>query len=78
MKPEKIDVIAYSGYKAEERPKKFIYKGKTFHIKKILNRSLKESIPDLERNYHFQVQCMDQQTFTIFYNIKQDQWFIEV
>lgn len=75
---EKIDVVAYSGQRVNERPIRFNYKGEEFRVKKILSRSLKESVPGQERRFHFQVLCQGGKVFSICYDTQQDQWFLEI
>jgi len=38
MPEEKVNVIAYSGYRGEETPKKFTYHGKQIEVVEILSR----------------------------------------
>ena len=38
MPDEKVSVIAYSGYRGEETPKKFIHHGKQIEVVEILSR----------------------------------------
>ncbi len=72
-----IDVTCYAGYRGNERPVKFTYQYNEFHIKKILDRSVRESPANRERICRFKVLCTDDKTYSIFYNFDQDQWFIE-
>jgi hypothetical protein len=75
--PQKIDVVCYAGYKANEKPMKFIFENKEFHIKKILDRSIRESLTERDRVYRFKVLCTDNKTYSIFYNSRMEQWFLE-
>ncbi|MCP5102500.1 MAG: hypothetical protein GY950_03935 [bacterium] len=72
----KIDVTCYAGYRGNERPKKFIHQNKEFQIKKILQRSVEETINDHGRVYRFQVTCTDDKTYSILYDSIRDEWFI--
>lgn len=78
MKAEEIEVSAYSGYKLCEKPLKFIYKSKEFTIDKILNRTTKSSFLNHKIEYWFKVLCKNKKSFTIFYDIHQDKWFISL
>ena len=73
----KIDVVCYSGYRADERPLKFTHKNKKFQIKKILNRSIEEPLAERERLYRFQVRCTDNKTYSLFYHSDLDEWYLE-
>ncbi len=74
---EKIDVVCYSGYRANERPLKFTFQNKKFQIEKILNRSIEEPLTERERLYRFQVRCTDNKIYSILYNSHLDEWYIE-
>lgn len=73
----KIDVVCYSGYRANERPVKFTFQNKEFEVKKILDRSIDEPIPEVERIYRFKVLCMDNKTYSLIYIGNRDEWFIQ-
>jgi hypothetical protein len=72
----KIDVVCYSGYRANERPLKFTYQNNEFKIKKILDRSMDETLSDGERVYRFKVLCTDNKTYSLIYNCDMDLWFL--
>ena len=73
----KIDVVCYSGYRANERPLKFTFQNKKFQIKKILNHFIEEPITKRERLYRFQVRCTDKKTYSLLYNSDLDEWYLE-
>lgn len=74
----KIDVDCYSGYRANERPLKFIYHNYEFQIKKILRRSIEEALTDRDTIYRFQVLCTDNKKYSLLYNYDFDEWYLEV
>lgn len=76
IKTERIEVDSYSGYKLHERPSRFTHKNTTLKIEKILDRSLETHLPHGERRCRFKVLCEDNHTYTIFYDDRQDQWYI--
>lgn len=71
-----IKVSSYSGYKAEERPTRFTYKGKTYNVKEILNSSLEQSTTG-ELRRRFAVKTEDGLVFNIHYDEMDKTWFIE-
>ena len=73
----KIDVVCYSGYRADERPLNFSCKNKKFKIKKILNRTIEEPFPDRDRIYRFQVRCTDNKIYSLLYHSDLDEWYLE-
>jgi hypothetical protein len=75
LKP--IKVHSYSGYKAEERPISFFFEGNEWQVEKILASWKQESINPREgRRIYFEIKAEGDQIFTIFYNEKDDQWFV--
>lgn len=77
MEAKKIDVTCYSGYRLNEKPTKFNYKGNEYHIEKILNRSVEESINGEDRRLIFLIRCQDNKIFSIYYDTRQDQWYLK-
>lgn len=76
MKLHDIQVSTYSGYKADERPCKFIFKGKTHTIKEIINQTYEE-IPGKWSRRIYEIKTDEGLTFKLFYDENQDRWFLE-
>jgi hypothetical protein len=74
---EPIEVVCYAGYRAGERPLRFTCKDREFHIKKILDRSLEESFADRDTVYRFRVLCAGGEMFSLLFDAREDQWFLE-
>jgi hypothetical protein len=72
-----IEVVCYAGYRAGEKPLTFTYKNREFNIKKILDRSVEESFADRDTVYRFRVLCADGETFSLLFDPRADQWFLE-
>ena len=72
-----IEVVCYAGYRAEEKPLKFTFKGREFHIQKIPDRSVEESFADRHTVYRFRVLCTSGETFSLLFDLQEDQWFLE-
>lgn len=66
---QKIDVICYAGYRADERPVSFIYRDKELKIEKIMDRSIEESVTDGERTYRFRVLCADSREYRLTHGL---------
>ncbi len=76
MKLHDIQVSSYSGYKADERPLRFVFKGKTHTIKEITNQTYEEiSGKGLRRVYNIKTE--EELTFKLFYDENQDRWFLK-
>ena len=76
MKPHPIRVHTYSGYKADERPLRFEYKGKKHMIREIVNQTREEIIGKGLRN-KFNVKTEEEKIFTLSHEEINDQWFLE-
>jgi len=74
---EPIEVVCYAGYRAEEKPLKFTYKAREFHIQKIPARSVEESFADRHTVYRFRVLCTTGETFSLLFAPGEDQWYLE-
>ena len=74
---EKIDVTCYSGYRLNEKPVKFNYKGKEYPVEKILDRSVEESLNGEHRRDRFRVLSRDKKIYSIYYDSLQDDWYLE-
>jgi len=71
-----IQVSTYSGYKADERPLRFVFKGKTHTIREIKNQTYEE-IPGVGLRRRFDIKTDEGLAFKILYDENQDQWFLE-
>ena len=76
MKLHDIQVCTYAGYKADERPLKFIFNGKEYAIKEIIHQTYEAILGGgLRRRYTVKTDAGF--TFKIFYDENQDRWFLE-
>ena len=71
-----ITVNAYAGYRAEEKPQKFVHQNQEFINKKIIYQSINECLETGEMTYNFRVVCQDDQEREIRYNPQTDQWHL--
>ncbi len=72
---EKIDVIAYSGYRGEETPRTILLNGKRIEVVEILRQWLGQG-PDRSKTRRFyQVRGNDENVYTISYDEKFMEWF---
>ncbi len=63
-----IEVNAYSGYKANERPVSFRIRERLFEVKEILDRWYGED------HDYFKLRADDDHTYLIRYDRKNDEW----
>ena len=71
-----IKASSYSGYKADESPTGFTYKGKTYNVKEILSSSLEQGTNG-ELRRRFVIKTDGGLVFNIHYDEMDKMWFIE-
>ena len=69
--PKKIEVVSYSGYKANERPLYFILDGQRFQVLDVIDRWY-----GLEYDY-FKVSAEDGRVYLLKWHRTLDLWFLE-
>jgi hypothetical protein len=74
---EEIEVSAYSGNRADERPVRIIHKGIEFRVTQILEMHLEESWKSRTRKRFFKVVCDDSSIKLIHYNLENNRWYLE-
>ena len=75
MSDEKIDVMAYSGYRGEEAPRDFMLGGTRIEVIQIQERWIEEGIEDRATKRFFKVKGSDGGIHTIFYDEKTAEWY---
>jgi hypothetical protein len=75
MQFEKISVQAYSGYKANERPESFIYRGRQYRVVEIADRWYEGSSGPVQLDY-YKIIADDRQEYILLYNGMFDAWSI--
>ena len=75
MKFEKISVQAYSGYKVNERPVSFEFRGRSYRVVDICDRWYEGYCRSVQLDY-FKVLAEDRQYYILRYNSLFDAWSI--
>jgi protein-tyrosine phosphatase len=76
---EPIRVTCYAGYKANESPRSFEWAGRSYKVKKILDRWYNGSLDGTsEVTDYFKVQADDGSTYIIRYNRLFDSWAVMI
>jgi hypothetical protein len=75
MSEEKIEVIAYSGYRGEELPTAMILHGARIEVAEILSMWIEEGVEDRARKRFFEIKGNDGKTYRIYYDEKAMEWF---
>ena len=75
---EKIEVIAYSGYRDEEIPRTIFLHGERIEVMEILGQWTEEGVKDRRRKRLFKVKGSDGLIYTIHYDEKLKEWFCKV
>jgi hypothetical protein len=78
MSEEEVSVIAYSGYRGEETPKKFTYHGKEIEVIEILGRWIEEEFVNKATRRFFRVKGSEGPIYKIYYDDVKLEWFLNV
>jgi hypothetical protein len=74
-----IKVESYSGYKAEEYPKCFIWEDILFDITEIIDRWYEAyDKPDYPSINYYKVRTQPTGTYLLRYEIEKDKWFLVI
>ena len=74
MLEEKIEVIAYSGYRGEETPRIISLRGERIEVTEILKRWIEERSEDRSRKRFFRIRGSDGKIHKIYYDEKGMEW----
>jgi hypothetical protein len=75
MSEEKIEVIAYSGYRGEETPRMILIHGERIEVIEVLKQWIEERSKDRSRKRFFKIKGSDGGLHLIYYNEKGMEWF---
>ncbi len=78
MSEEKIEVIAYSGYREEEAPRTILFHGERIEVAEILERWIEERSEDRSRKRFFKIKGSDRAIHLIYYDEEVMEWFCRV
>ncbi len=76
MPDERIEVVSYSGYKSEESPRSFVFRGEKIEITEVVDMWIAEHVHDRTRKRFFIVKGNNGLIYKIFLNEKTREWFI--
>jgi hypothetical protein len=72
---ERIEVIAYSGYRGEETPRTILFRWKRIEVIEILKQWIGERSNDGTIRRFYQVKGSDGNLYIIYYEEKSMEWF---
>jgi len=75
---EKIEVIAYSGYRGEETPKAILLRGTRIEVIEILNQWIEQRLDDRAAKRFYQIKGDDGVLHRVYYDEKAMEWFCVV
>ncbi len=78
MSEEKIEVIAYSGYRGEETPRIILFHRERIEVMEILKRWIEEKSDERTTKRFYQIKGNDGVVRRIYYDEKTMEWFCEV
>ena len=77
MPKEKVEVVAYSGYRGEETPRVFKWRGTKIEVSEIRSRWLEEGVGDRDTKRWFRVIGTDSIAYCLTYDEQTQEWFCE-
>lgn len=75
MKPEHIEVNAYSGRRGDERPVSFVYRGRRIEVRAVLAQWIEESADDRRQRRFFRIEADDGGIHILFCDLQAGVWF---
>lgn len=76
MSEERIEVIAYSGYRGDERPRAFIKNGERIELIEILSQWVEESVENRRRERVFVCKGGDGKVYPLVYDEMKEEWYL--
>ncbi len=77
MAKEKVEVVAYSGYRGEEIPRVFKWRGTKVEVAEIRSRSIEQRAGDRNTRRLFRLKGMDGAEYSLIYDEQTQEWFCE-
>jgi hypothetical protein len=78
MTKEKVEVIAYSGYRGEEVPRVFHWRGMKVEVSEIRSRWIEEGIEERDTRRGFKLTGTDGVSYCLIYDERTQEWFCEM
>ncbi len=75
MSEEKIEVIAYAGYRGEEIPRAMMFGDGKIEVAEVLKMWVEEGIGDRSRKRFFKVKGANGKAYEIYYDETVMEWF---
>ena len=76
MSIERIKVIAYSGYKGEEAPRRLILHDEEIEVIRIVSTWIEEGLKDRARKRFFRIEGSNGAIYKVFYDEKKGEWYL--
>ena len=77
MPKEKVEVVAYSGYRGEETPRAFKWRRRKIEVAEISGRWLEEGVGDRATKRRFRLMGTDGTAYCLTFDEKTHEWFCE-
>ena len=77
MPKEKVEVVAYSGYRGEEVPGVFNWRGTKVEVAEISSRWIEQGAGDRDTKRGFRLAGTDGNAYCLTYNEQTQEWFCE-
>ena len=77
MRKEKVEVFAYSGYRCEEIPRAFKWRGTRVEVSEVRSRWAEEGVGHRDTKRRFKVIGTDGIAYSLIYDEQTGEWFCE-
>ncbi len=72
-----IQVESYSGSKADETPRRFVWDGRVIEVREVVDRWYQvESLPAWPRADYFKAQSEDGSQYLLKHDLESDEWYL--
>jgi hypothetical protein len=72
-----IQVESYSGSKADETPRRFVWEGRVIEVQEVVDRWYQvESLPEWPRADYFKVLSEDGSQYLLKHDLESDEWYL--
>jgi hypothetical protein len=75
MSEEKVQVVAYSGYRGEETPRSFVLGDRRIEVVEIQESWIEQAIEERATKRFFKIKGSDGGIHNIFYDEKAEEWY---
>ncbi|OIP64093.1 MAG: hypothetical protein COT35_04315 [Nitrospirae bacterium CG08_land_8_20_14_0_20_52_24] len=76
MGDQEIKVTAYAGYRGEESPMAFVFRGEKINVVEVLDRRVEQDVEEKTTRRWFRLKGDDRKIYHIYYHETAMTWFL--